>query len=762
MGRRVSLTVSFAVLIFIGHGVAERRGAGHPPVLLQTGSAAPAAVTITVDGATQFQTLDGFGHALASPLIYPGAQTLSDSLRAIAIEKAFNQVGLNLGIVGELLESPSSDYSQRTNDNSDPFTINWSGFNSFTIANMRSFIVDLAKPYGYTAYSLGAEAPNVRWASPWLTPIRNQNYSAYLDEAAEQVLANVTWWKNTYGEEQAYYELGNEQLSGNRAMIDSDLSGFGAVAPVQQMVDVTRRAGARLRQAGFLKTRFLIGTEETEAVSLNLATAILADPVARQYVGAIGYHSYPYGQGYSSVSFILTTSGAGAPDPGRIAVRNGLRDLANEYGVKVWMDENSNAGVPLSFDSFRARAIQIHDEFLYANASAYFVEASMWDLASQRMHFNNTDLDSVGDEGNAVLINNDTGAVDLTGIAYAIGHYARWAKPGSIRLNATSSDALVQVSAFRNPDQGPPALVVINNASVARTVTFNFNSLSLAGNLTGEQSTPAGYWQPIPAFAPSSPTSFTITLPPASVTSLGADLAQPSTRILSSASLGGITVGQESIATAWVPSLPIPTMGGGAPTVNLAGITLNLQDSAGITRPAPLFYVSPTQINFQIPMGTAPGPATATIANSAGPSVSAQVRITPVAPGLFAANGNAQGVAAAQFLRIHPDGSQSYGLVFQCDSNGANCRSNPLNLHSSDQVYLIFYGTGIRNRSALANVQVTIGGIASNVLYAGPQPSDVGLDQVNVLAPALSGLADVPVILTVDGLAANTLSIGVQ
>jgi hypothetical protein len=77
MRRRFGLIVGFAVLAFIGHGVAMRRGTGHPPVLPQTG---PAAVTIVVDGATQFQTLDGFGHALASPLIYPGAQTLSDSL----------------------------------------------------------------------------------------------------------------------------------------------------------------------------------------------------------------------------------------------------------------------------------------------------------------------------------------------------------------------------------------------------------------------------------------------------------------------------------------------------------------------------------------------------------------------------------------------------------------------------------------------------------------------------------------------------------
>jgi hypothetical protein len=203
-------------------------------------------------------------------------------------------------------------------------------------------------------------------------------------------------------------------------MIDPGRGDYGPVDPVQQMVDITKRAGARLREAGFRKTRFMVGTEETEEVSLRVARAILSDPGARPYVGAIGYHSYPYGEGYSSASFILSTSGAGKPDAGRVAVRDQLRDLGNEYHVNVWMTENSHGGPPLSYNTFRACVVQIHDEFLYADASAYFGEEAMWDLTSQRLHFKNGDL--YGDsEGNIVLINDDTGAVDITGIGYAIG-----------------------------------------------------------------------------------------------------------------------------------------------------------------------------------------------------------------------------------------------------------------------------------------------------------------------------------------------------
>lgn len=476
-------------------------------------------VNVNVDAARKYQVLDGFGQAEPSVLMTSGKGALGDALRAQAIEKAFHQVGINMGIIGSLLESPG-DYNQRRNDNGDPFDINWRGFSAIFLNPAKRFLLDLAKPYGFDNYYLGAEAPNVRWASPWLADIRKRDYNLFLDEAAEQVLANVSWWKNTYGEELRYYQLGNEQLSGNRASESPDGSGFGTVDPVQQMVDLANRAGARIRNAGFLKTRFMVGTEETEEISLHVAAAILADSEAGKYVGAIGYHTYPYHRGYSSVPFILCTSGVGRPDRERIWVRNQLRDLGRQYNVKVWMTENSHAGDPLSYDDFRARAIHIHDEFIYADASAYFGEASMWDLASQRNHFGQDNLYGDDNEGNVVLINNDSGRVDITGIGYAIGHYARWVKPGSVRVDATSSDPLVQITAFVDEGKNRIALVIINNARGPRKVDVVLARLATAGNLTGEQSTIAGYWRPVSTFSAQSEGKFSITVPGISVTSI--------------------------------------------------------------------------------------------------------------------------------------------------------------------------------------------------------------------------------------------------
>ena len=46
--------------------------------------------------------------------------------------------------------------------------------------------------------------------------------------------------------------------------------------------------------------------------------------------------------------------------------------------------------------------------------------------------------------------------------------------------------------------------------------------------------------------------------------------------------------------------------------ITLGGTTVEVTDSSGVTRPCPLIFVSDGQINFQIPPGTATGPATIT------------------------------------------------------------------------------------------------------------------------------------------------------
>jgi uncharacterized protein (TIGR03437 family) len=188
---------------------------------------------------------------------------------------------------------------------------------------------------------------------------------------------------------------------------------------------------------------------------------------------------------------------------------------------------------------------------------------------------------------------------------------------------------------------------------------------------------------------------------------------------------------------------------------------LTIKDSAGIERAAPLFFVSPGQINCQIPANTATGTATVTGASGDGAFSAGAISIVAVAPGLFAANSNGQGVAAAVALRVKADGAQIYEPVAQWDVGRQQYVSLPIDLGpQGEQVYLILFGTGLRFLSSLSAASLTIGGSAVQVLFAGPQGDNVGLDQINVELPrSLAGRGEVDVILTADQQTSNAVKV---
>jgi uncharacterized protein (TIGR03437 family) len=178
----------------------------------------------------------------------------------------------------------------------------------------------------------------------------------------------------------------------------------------------------------------------------------------------------------------------------------------------------------------------------------------------------------------------------------------------------------------------------------------------------------------------------------------------------------------------------------------LGGVTVTLKDANGGVFPAPLFFVSPNQVNWLVPSGAASGVATVTLANGSA-IVTGAAMIASTAPGLYTANATGQGPAAAQATN-----GQTYSNTFQCGSAG-NCTLIPIDVAS--QPFLILYGTGIRG-AALANVSVKIGNIDAPVAYAGAQGGYAGLDQVNAALPSsLKGRGQLVVTITVNGQASN-------
>ena len=180
-------------------------------------------------------------------------------------------------------------------------------------------------------------------------------------------------------------------------------------------------------------------------------------------------------------------------------------------------------------------------------------------------------------------------------------------------------------------------------------------------------------------------------------------------------------------------------------------------------RPAQVLASAATQINFVVPAATAAGTATVTASNAGAVVATGTVNVDPVAAGIFSANSDGKGVAAAIAVHVKSDGSQTSDVVFQCGAAAGSCAATLLDLGvETDQVVLVLFGTGMRGFKQQATA--TIGGVS--VPVAGPvaQSQYAGLDQLNLgpLPHSLAGRGELAIVVTVDGKVANAVTVSLR
>ncbi len=174
-----------------------------------------------------------------------------------------------------------------------------------------------------------------------------------------------------------------------------------------------------------------------------------------------------------------------------------------------------------------------------------------------------------------------------------------------------------------------------------------------------------------------------------------------------------------------------------------------------------LFFVAPSQINFVLPATVADGNSvTITVTNSNNSTTTGTITVVRAAPGIFSARANGQGAAAAQTTTGGP-------LVNTYNPDGTE-RDVSAGTTATPNV-LVLYVTGIRNTPATnptdgngvaEAVTCKIQGVPATVLYAGPAPGFVGLDQVNVIIPPeLAGLGSVNIRLRANNRDSNVVTI---
>ncbi len=255
--------------------------------------------------------------------------------------------------------------------------------------------------------------------------------------------------------------------------------------------------------------------------------------------------------------------------------------------------------------------------------------------------------------------------------------------------------------------------------------------------------------------------------------------------LLNSGGAGISVVSAASLALSIAPGSIISIMGSNLASAaatppysalpfTLGGTSVSITYSNGAEDVLPLYFVSPNQVNAEIPAGPSlppqsavtpvPGLATITVVSNAK-TQSASVMISPLAPALFSANGNGNGVAAATFTNPFFQTTN----VFQCsgavttppgsNSTPAPCVPVPLDLSAGGTLTLNATGLG----NATQPVTVTVGGQSYSVT---PSASTIspGLYQLVVQLkanPSTRGVVPV-MVTTAQGMASNVVTVLIQ
>ncbi len=234
------------------------------------------------------------------------------------------------------------------------------------------------------------------------------------------------------------------------------------------------------------------------------------------------------------------------------------------------------------------------------------------------------------------------------------------------------------------------------------------------------------------------------TPPPAIVANGILNSASYSKDAVVAGSIASIFGSNFATTTAVATSYPLPTV--------LAGTQVLVNNS-----PAPLYFVSPTQINFQMPQ-VAGSTALVVVVSNQSRSLAATVTLANFGPGLFTLNssGSGQGLAVNQDITFNSaQNPAAAGSVIALFGTGLGATNPSVN-------------TGEAASSTSLTVTVTkpvvlIGGVSAEVLFSGIVPGTAGFYQINARIPAgVSASAAVPVVLLIGGANSNTVTIAVR
>ncbi len=411
---------------------------------------ASAADTATINGATTYQTMAGFG---ASEGFGEAATVMnaSSSVQQQALSLLYSPVsGAGLTILRNEISADSGSTIEPTAPSSPTATPSYASLASINSDQGQLWFAQQIKAdYGVT--NVFADA----WSAP---PFMKTNDSAdnggTLCGVPSATCSSGDWrqaYSNYLVQYAKDYSAAGDPLSyigpENEANLAPSYDGM-TLTPAQtaNLLDVLGPAVA----ASGLSTKVECCATEGWDYAQQYAAAIEADPTASSYTPLFTSHGYTQApasalSGWTKPVWETEWSTFETWDP-------------------AWDDGTDASGLTWA-------------QHIYTGLTASSLSAFLYWWGSTTPSEN-------GDNEGLIEINGST--VASSGRLWAFANYSRYVRPGAVRIAATSSNSAVDLTAFKNTD-GSVAIVALNTASSADPITY---SLSGTGTASGATVTP--------------------------------------------------------------------------------------------------------------------------------------------------------------------------------------------------------------------------------------------------------------------------------
>jgi glucosylceramidase len=415
-------------------------------------SSAGAGTTITIDEATTYQTIDGFGAAMTGSAAYNFNQRLNASQRDALFTDLFTGSGIRLTFLRHSIgASDFSAYGDYTYDDR-PSGQTDVGLNSFGLGQDLTDVVPMLK--AARAKNSAIKILGSPWSAPaWMKETQNLRNGYYLSTAYYDAYARyfVKYVQAYAAQGIPIYAVTLQNEPGNTAAYMSM-----RMDPGNEAAFLKNNIGPAFQNAG-LSTKLIAYDHNWDNKTLtinNYVQSVLGDASAASYAAGSAWHGYS--------------------DPGGIP---NMTAVHNAYPSKdIWFTEITG-----SVGSSFAGDLKWHmSNIIIANMRNWAKSALEWNLALDQ---NSGPLNGGTSTCRGVVtINSGTGAVTRNVEYYALGHASKFVDPGAVRVASNSVAGGIEDVAFKNPD-GSRVLIALNNSGSSNAFKVSWSGQSFTYTL---------------------------------------------------------------------------------------------------------------------------------------------------------------------------------------------------------------------------------------------------------------------------------------